>query len=186
VLTEGNSNKSSAGLKDTLEYKTEKGRSRFRIDTLRSDKSDDPFLLVEPGQTFLPGETPAGAPTLAVRPDPEPDTERYFAEGRCTHNLSKKATWNAGASWDRNDDAGILNRYIVFGGLGNDWVNREDLSFHTSYGLSYTNREEEIEDPEDEFFETIESGGTEIIVREDNLRKEELDTTLRTSLLISL
>ena len=278
VVTEGNSNKSSVGFKDTLEYKKGKGRSRFRVDTLRTDKSDDPFLLVEPGQTFLPGEAPAGAPTRAVHPAPEPDIERYFAEGRYDHNLSKKATWNAGASWDRNKDAGILNRYIVFSGLGNTWVDREDLAFRTSYGLSYTDREEEIEDPEkerhfpgarlsldykdkwgastiydddltfnmsledlsdfnidftqgfsvsmnrylslkvslqflyasepaledvdviarvnlvdpdgipgtgDEFFETVESGGTEITLREDSLRKKELDTTFRTSLLIT-
>lgn len=278
VVTEGNSNKSSVGLKDTLAYKRGKGRSRFRIDTLRTDKSDDPFLLVEPGLTFLPGETPASVPTRAVRPGAEPDIERYFAEGRHDHNLSKKATWNAGASWDRNEDAGILNRYIVFSGLGNVWVDREDLAFRTSYGLSYTDREEEIEDPEkerrfpgarlsldykdkwgasttydndltfnmsledlsdynidftqglsvsmnrylslkvslqflyasepaleevdviarvrlvdpdgipgtgDEFFETIESGGTEITVGEDSLRKRELDTTFRTSLLIT-
>jgi len=278
VATEGNSNNSSVGLKDTLEYKKGKGRSRFRLDTLRTEKSDDAFLLVEPGLTFLPGEAPTGSPTRAVRPAAEPDIERYFAEGRYDHNLSKKATWNAGASWDRNKDAGILNRYIVFSGFGNVFVDREDLAFRTSYGLSYTDREEEIEDPEkerrfpgarlsldykdkwgastlydndftfnisledfsdynidftqgvsvsmnrylslkvslqflyasepaleevdviahvqlvdpdgipgtgDEFFETIEAGGTEITVGEDSLRKKELDTTLRTSLLIT-
>src|SRR4029077_11004466 len=35
-------------------------------------------------------------------------------------------------------------------GLGNVWVDREDLAFRTSYGLSGTDREEEIEDPEKE------------------------------------
>lgn len=37
----------------------------------------------------------------------------------------------------------------------------------------------------DEYFETIQSGGSEIKLGEDSLRKQELDTTFRTSLLIS-
>jgi len=278
VLTEGNSNTQSVGLKDTLEYKTERGRSRLRVDALQSDKSDDAYLLVEPGLTFQPGESPASFPTRAVRPGAEPDVERYFLEGRYEGNLPKNVTWNAGASWDRNEDAGILNRYIAFGGVGHTWVDREDLAFRTTYGLSYTDREEEIPDPEkerrfpgarlssdfkdkwgasttydndftfnvslqdirdynidltqgvsvsmgkrlslkvslqwlyasepaleevdviarvqlfdpdgipgngDEFFETLESGGSELTVGEDSLRKKELDTTFRTSLLIT-
>ena len=278
VVTEGNSNTTSFGLKDTLEYKKDPGRWRFRIDSLRTTKSDDPFLLIEPGIIFQPGETPAAVPRHAVRPASEPDIERYFTEGRYDHNISKGATWNAGASWDRNEDAGILNRYIVFAGLGHTWRDREDLAFRTSYGVSWTDREEEIEDPEkerrfpgarlssdfkdkwgasttydndftfnisfedfsdynadltqgvsvsmskhlslkvslqflyanepaleevdviarvnlidqdgipgngDEVFETVESGGTEITIGEDSLRKKELDSTFRASLLIS-
>jgi len=288
VLTEGNSNVETFGLKNTLEYKSAQGRSRFRVDAFRSDTSDDPFLLVEPGLTFLPGETLTTFSTIEVRPGAEPDVERFFAEGRYEGNLSgkatlgkatpAKATWNAGASWDRNEDAGIVNRTIVFGGLGHAWRDREDLNFRTNYGLSYTDRVEDVEDPEkdqrfpgarlssdfmdkwgktttydndftfnvsltdfsdwnadliqgvavsmtdhlalkislqltyasepaleevdvivharvvdpdgipgngDEFFETIESGGTEITIGEDFIRKKELDTTFRTSLLIT-
>ena len=278
VLTKGNSNTNSIGIKDTLEYKTEAGRSRVRVDALETDKSDDAYLLVEPGVTFLPGETSINAPTRAVRPDTEPDVARYFVEGRYEGNLSTKVTWNAGASWDRNEDAGILSRAIVFGGLGHTWRDDEDLAFRTTYGLSHTDREEEIEDPEkeeqfpgarlssdfkvkwgetttfdndftlnvslkdaqdynadlslglsvsmakylslkfsvqwlyagepaleevdviarvqvvdpdgipgngDEFFQTVESGGSEFTVGADTLRKQELDTTWRTSLLIT-
>jgi putative salt-induced outer membrane protein YdiY len=278
VVTEGNSHTTSFGLKDTLEHKKDEARWRFRIDTLRTTKNDDAYLLIEPGLTFQPGETPTPSPRHAVRPASEPDIERYFTEGRYDHNISKVATWNAGASWDRNEDAGILNRYIVFAGVGHVWRDREDLAFRTSYGLSWTDREEEILDPEkeqrfpgarlssdfkdkwgasttydndftfnisfedfsdynvdliqgvsvsmskhlslkvslqflyanepaleevdviarvnlidpdgipgngDEFFETVDSGGTEITIGEDSLRKEELDSTFRASLLIS-
>jgi putative salt-induced outer membrane protein YdiY len=278
VVTSGNSEVQTFGLKNTLEYRAAKGRARFRIDAFRSDTSDDPFLLVEPGITFEPGETPTGFSTLEVRPGAEPDAERFFAEGRYDGDLPRKATWNAGASWDRNEDAGILRRTIVFGGLGNAWVEREDRAFRSTYGVSYTDRLEEVEDPEkdrrfpgarltldfmdkwgasttydadltyninlsdvsdyyadfvqglavnmtshlalkislqltyssepaleevdvivrfrlvdpdgipgngDEFFETVESGGGEITVGEDTIRKESLDTTFRTSLQIT-
>jgi hypothetical protein len=166
----------------------------------------------------------------------------------------------------------------VFGGLGNVWREREDLVFRTTYGLSYTDREEEIEDPEkdrrfagirltsdfmdkwgktttydndftfnvslkdlsdynadltqgvsvamsghlalkvslqfiyasepaleevdilvraqlidpdgipgngDEFFQTVESGGSEVKIGDGTLRKKELDTVFRTSLQIT-
>ena len=278
VVTAGNSDVETLGFKDTLEYKREAGQARFRIDTLRSDTSDDAFLQVEPGLTFLPGETLTTFDTREVRPGAEPDVARYFFEGRYEGNLSRQGTtWNAGASWDRNEDAGIISRTIVFGGLGRAWVDREDLKFRTTYGLSYTDRVEEVVDPEkeeqfigarftsdfmdkwganttydndftfnmsiadvsdwnadliqgvavsmsthlklklslqltwanepaledvdiivraividpdgipgngDEFFQTVDSGGSEITIGEGTLRKEQLDTTVRMSLQI--
>src|SRR6185295_12921188 len=65
-------------------------------------------------------------------------------------NRAHKATWNAGASWDRNEDAGLLNRYVVYGGWGNAWYDRDDLKWRTTYSLSYADREEEVDDPEKE------------------------------------
>lgn len=150
VVATGNALALTVGFKDTLEYKAKRGNTRVKIDTLRSDTSDDPYLLVKPGITFEPGEQPTSFDTIEVRPGAEPDVERYFVEGRYQGDLPKKATWNSGASWDRNEDAGVLNRYIVFGGLGRTWKDRDDLTFRTSYGLSYTDREDEIEDPEKE------------------------------------
>lgn len=287
VWTQGNSDVQTFGFKNTLEHKKPYGRTRVKLDALRSDTSDDPYLLVQPGLVFQPGETPTGFTTRAVRPGAEPDVARYFAEGRYEGNLSEKArfaygtggaTWNAGASWDRNEDAGILSRTIVFAGLGHVWRDREDFKFRSTYGVSWTDRIEDVEDPEkdqkfvglrlttdltdkwganttfdndftynvsfsdisdwnadlslglsvmmsrhlalkislqliyanepaleevdlivraelidpdgipgngDEFFRTVESGGNEITVGEDVLRREELDSTFRTSLAIT-
>jgi hypothetical protein len=278
VWTEGNSDVHSLGFKDTLARKTAGGLARFRVDTLRSDTSDDPYLLVEPGITFVPGETIPDPPTREVRPGTDPDVARYFFEGRYEGKITWQGmTWNTGASWDRNEDAGILSRTIVFAGLGRLVRDREDRKFRVTYGLSWTERIEEVEDPEkerrfpgarftsdfmdkwgatttydndftfnvnlqdlsdynadliqgiavsmsthlklkvslqltwssepaledvdiivqarlvdpdgipgsgDEFFETVESGGTEITIGEGVLRKEQLDTTFRTSLQI--
>ena len=287
VWTQGNSDVQTLGFKNTLEHKERRGRTRVKLDALQSDTSDDPYLLVQPGIVFQPGETPTGFTTRAVRPGTDPDVARYFAEGRYEGNVSEKArfaygtggtTWNAGASWDRNEDAGILSRTIVFAGLGHVWRDRDDLKFRTTYGLSWTDRIEDVEDPEkdqkfgglrlttdftdkwgpnttfdndftynisfrdvsdwnadltvalsvmmsshlalkvslqllyanepaleevdlivraelidpdgipgngDEFFQTVESGGNEITIGEDVLRREELDSTFRTSLAIT-
>jgi hypothetical protein len=278
VYTQGNSDVQTLGLKNTFEYKSDRGKSRFKVDGLRSDTADDPFLLVESGIQFEPGTLPTNFATSEVRPATEPDVARFFAEGRYDGTLKDRVTWNAGASWETNDDAGILSRTIVFGGLGTDWVDRDDRKFRTTYGLSFTDRVEDIFDPEkeekftgvrltsdfmdkwgattqydcdftvnvsvadysdynidltqglsvnmsnhlalkaslqllyagepaleevdvivhvrlidpdgipgngDEIFETIPSGGTEITLGDDNIRKEQLDTIFRTSLQIT-
>lgn len=153
VVTEGNSNTETVGLKNLLTRKWENAEFRLKLEALRTDTSDDWFVQVDPGVTWLPGESPPPATgTTLVKPPTEPDAENYFVEGRYDRTIPQKTnlSWHAGASWDRNKDAGILNRYIVFGGVGNLWWDREDLRFQTSYGLSYTDREEETPDPEKE------------------------------------
>jgi len=284
VYTAGNSDVQTLGLKNTFEYKADHGKSRLKMDGLRSDTADDPFLLVESGIQFEPGTVPTNFATTEVRPETEPDVARFFAEGRYDGDLrhdgnrKRKATWNAGASWETNDDAGIVSRTIAFAGLGHDWLDRDDRKFRTTYGLSFTDRIEEIFDPEkeerfagvrlttdfmdkwgastqydcdftfnvsiadtndynidltqglsvnmsnhlalkvslqllyaaepaleevdvvvhvqlidpdgipgngDEIFETIPSGGIEITLGEDNIRKEQLDSIFRTSLQIT-
>ena len=88
--------------------------------------------------------------TTLITPSKDSDAEKYFFEGQFTKDVGGSRHWNAGGSWDRNEDAGILNRYIAFGGIGNHWERGEKLDVETSYGLSATDREEETPDPEKE------------------------------------
>jgi hypothetical protein len=150
VVTEGNSNTQTLGFKNVLTRAWERSRFVLRLDGTRSNTADDRFLLVEPGLSFLPGESIEDPDTVVVDPPTEPDVEKFFAEGRYTKRVGGTRTWNAGASWDRDVDAGILARYIAFGGVGNVWRNGEKLHLETGYGLSYTDREEETPDPEKE------------------------------------
>ena len=147
VLTEGNSDTESVGFKNLLNHETEKGKLRVRLQGDVVNRADDRFLLVDPGFTWEPGAPPPAVTWTVVDPPTEPDVEKYFAEGRYDRKFSKKFTWNGGASWDRNLDAGIISRTIAFGGLGNIWWKKEKEYFNTSYGLSYTDREEEEPDP---------------------------------------
>jgi hypothetical protein len=115
---------------------------------VRSNTSDDRFFLVAPGIEFPIGGAPANPATSLVKPEPTLDVANYLLRGTYERNISPKFFWNAGASWDRNDDAGILNRYIVHSGVGHTWVDTERRRFASSYGISYTSREEEEPDPE--------------------------------------
>jgi hypothetical protein len=150
VFTQGNSDTNTVGFKDTLTRRWSDASFRLKLEALRSDTSDDWFEQVDPGFTWLPGESAPPTTSKLVKPKSEPDVGTYFVEGRYDRTIRKSLNWHAGLSWDRNMDAGILGRTIVFGGLGNLWWDRDDLKFQTSYGLSWTDRKEETPDPEKE------------------------------------
>jgi len=148
VVAGGNSQSTTVGLSDTLQHLWKNARLEFEVNVVRANKSDDRFFLVEPGIEFPVGGAPSNPATSLIKPEPEPDVANYLIRGGYERQISPKWFWNAGASWYRNDDAGILNRYIAFAGVGNTWADNPRRRFVTSYGISYTDREEEEPDPE--------------------------------------
>jgi putative salt-induced outer membrane protein YdiY len=148
VLTGGNSDSTTLGFSDKLGYGWKQARFEFEVTGVHADKSDDRFFLVAPGLEFPVGGAPANPPSSLVRPEPTLDVANYTIRGGYERDISPKLFWNTGASWYRNDDAGILNRYIAFAGVGNRWVDNERRRFSTTYGLSFTDREEKEPDPE--------------------------------------
>lgn len=139
VVTDGNSSTETFGFKNTLRYHWPKAKYVLRLDAVRSNTAEDSFAVLRPGSS---GDFDV------VNPDKTPDVEKYLIENRYDREITEFLFWNVGITWDRNRDAGILNRFVAFAGVGNVWWDREDLRFDTSYGLSYTDREEETPDPE--------------------------------------
>jgi len=153
VLTAGNSAAKTWGFSDQLRHVWDNARFELIASVVRSDTADDRFFMIGPGLEFPVGGAPVNPPTSLITPEPTPDVANYLIGGSYERNITPAFFWNAGASWDRNDDAGIVNRYITFAGIGNKWVDTTRRRFTTSYGFSYTNREEEEPDPEkDESF----------------------------------
>jgi hypothetical protein len=83
------------------------------------------------------GGAPSSPPTSLITPEPKPDVANYLIRAGFERKISTRWFWNTGASWYRNDDAG-LNRYIFFAGVGNTWADNQRRRFVTSYGISYT------------------------------------------------
>lgn len=140
VVTEGNSSTETFGFKNRLQRNWERSRGLLRLEAVRSNTADDQYALVE--DLDNPDDF------IIVTPSKTLDVEKYLVLGRYDHDISERFFWNVGASWDRNLDAGILNRYTGWAGVGNIWWDRDDLAFSTDYGVSYTDREEEVPDPE--------------------------------------
>jgi hypothetical protein len=148
VLTAGNSAAQTWGFSDELSHVWERARFEFEVDVVRSNTSDDRYFLIAPGLEFPVGGAPPDPATSLVKPDPTLDVANYLIRSAYERNITPGVFWNAGASWDRSKDAGILNRYITYAGVGNTWVDYARRRLATSYGLSYTDREEETPDPE--------------------------------------
>ena len=148
VLAQGNSSARTLGLANRLRRVWQRSRLQVDVTAVRSDTSDDRFFLVDPGFVFPVGANPDDLTFQFVKPKPRPDVANYLVGGRYDRNLTDRFFWNAGTSWDRNEDAGILHRYIAFAGVGNLWSDTENRQFSTSYGISYTDREEDDPDPD--------------------------------------
>lgn len=147
ALTAGNSSARTFGAGNTLRHAGESSRFQLRLNGIRSGTVGDRFLLVEPGVRFPVGGSPGATGTRLVEPPRGPDVENYLISGRHDTEISGRLFWNAGGSWDRNTDAGILGRYSAFGGVGNVWRDDEALRFATTYAVGYTDRREAAPDP---------------------------------------
>ena len=148
VVTAGNSAAQTLGFSDELRHVWKDARFEFEVNVVRSDTSDDRFFRSHPASSFLSAaRRPTRRQPLSNLARPWMSAQ-YLLSGSYERNITPRFFWNAGASWDRNDDAGILNRYIVYAGVGNTWVDSARRRFATSYGISYTDREEEEPDPE--------------------------------------
>jgi hypothetical protein len=148
VVAKGNANTENFSLDDTLHRHWDRSNFQLNVDLFKTSEADDRFLLIEPGLTWLPGETPPPGSSTVIEPPLETEAARFFVESKYDHEFKKQLYWSTGASWDRNEDAGILNRYIAFGGIGRIWREEEDFAFQTVWALSYTDREEDDIDPE--------------------------------------
>jgi len=151
VVTEGNSSTEAFGFQNRLRRNWKKARFLLRLEAVRSNTADDTFAeIVDP-------ENPDDL--VIVRPDKTLDVEKYLILGQYDREISRRFFWDVGGSWDRNSDAGIINRYTGWAGVGNIWWDRDDLAFSTNYGLSYTDREEDVPDPDkDERFAGLRFG----------------------------
>jgi hypothetical protein len=128
----------------------------FRLEGTKTRSADDRFRQVVEGVTWPPGDVPPPpSETFLVDPLVEPDVEYYYFETLLERTVNKTRRrrpgtlrWHVGYNWERNIEAGLIGRSVLFVGVGHEWWDREDLHFSTRYSLSYTNRNEVTLDPE--------------------------------------
>jgi hypothetical protein len=139
VQTAGNSETSTFGFRDTLLHRWDKALFAFKVGGIRSESTTVTREAIGiPGDYYVQ-ETSTSAVTA----------EAYFANAQYDRKISEHFAWNAGGGWDRNTFSGIQNRYQVFAGVGNVWVDKETAKFKTDYSATYTKREDVVVDPLD-------------------------------------
>jgi putative salt-induced outer membrane protein YdiY len=133
VGTGGNSESVSFGFKNTLIHAWEKSSltikaGGIRVETTTFDRKAEGGVVTETKTS-------------------ETKAENYHFGTRYERKLTDRFFWYSGFGWDRNEFAGVKNRYAVEGGLGNTWIDTDDLKFKTSYGVTYTDQEDVNRDP---------------------------------------
>ena len=139
VLASGNSDSSSLSLNNVLSRAWENAAFSLRAGGLRVDSTTTTNLFaVDDGIN----------PIAIIETENDQTTaELYYLNGQYDRNITDRFFWQVGAGWDRNELAGVSNRYTVFGGVGNIWLDEDDHQFRTSYGLTYTDQEDVISNP---------------------------------------
>ena len=137
VVTAGNSSTSNFAVDDKLNRKWKSSELGFRFGALRTQTTDDPFAV-------------GTAEDFEVIEDStrELDNERYYVFGQFQRNILPRFLWMTGGRWDKDANAGIENRTVLFGGVGNIWIDRERTTFKTDYAVTFTRRIDAIPEPE--------------------------------------
>jgi putative salt-induced outer membrane protein YdiY len=136
VVTTGNSESSTFGLKNTLSIDRGKSSFEFKAGGVRAQSTSGSRRAVG-----TPGDFEVIEPPRVL------SAESYFANTRYGRHFSERVLWSLGAGWDRNRFAGIENRYSVAAGFSTHWIDREELRYRTEYAATYTRQEDVLEVP---------------------------------------
>lgn len=139
VLASGNSESSSFSLNNVLSRVWQDALFTLRAGGLRADSTTRTNLFA----------VDDGVNPISIVETERDDTtaEFYYLNGQYDRNITERFFWQVGAGWDRNELAGVKNRYTAFGGVGNIWLDEDDHKFRTSYGLTFTDQEDVIPNP---------------------------------------
>jgi putative salt-induced outer membrane protein YdiY len=135
VMTSGNSETSTLGLKNLLKRTFDSSSFEIRAGAIRAETTTKTRIVV-------------AGPAVQEDSSTATSAENYYLNGRFDRKISEKFFWYGGVGWDRNQFAGIDNRYAVMGGVGNIWSNTDTLKFRTDYALTYTKEEDVVPNPD--------------------------------------
>jgi hypothetical protein len=132
VVTAGNSETSTFGFRNVLSRVWENAQFQFEVSGLRTETSTITRTPVgTSADDFLVEKESVSALTA----------ENYHALAKYDRTLSSRFFAYGSGGWDRNEFAGIRNRYYGAGGVGNIWYDRETARWRTDYGFSVTREE---------------------------------------------
>ncbi|UCH83784.1 MAG: DUF481 domain-containing protein [Candidatus Latescibacterota bacterium] len=138
VWTSGNSKSNTLGLAATARREWPKHVLRFALGGTQTESSIRTRTAVGTGQDDF---------QLFEETTTEKTAELFYARGRYDYKFSKRFVVFGGVDWLRNRFAGIDSRFLLAGGAGNTWSDRDDFKFDTNYGVTYTFEEEVVSNP---------------------------------------
>lgn len=134
VVTSGNAESSTIGFKNTLTRAWDRSAFTLKAGGIRVETTTTTREALGTPDDFTVDETDDSATTA----------ENYYLNGRYDRKITDRFFWYAGGGWDRNRFAGVDNRYVATGGVGNIWFDTDDRKFRTDYAVTFTDQEDVV------------------------------------------
>lgn len=133
----GNSESFTIGLGATLKHIWTNSELRFDVGGLQTESSTTTRTAVGTEEDFQVNEDKVTEKTAEI----------IFARGRYDYNFTENFYAFGGLDWLRNRFAGIDSRTLLAAGVGNKWVENENIRFKTDYSFTYSFQEDVVENP---------------------------------------
>jgi len=137
LWTGGNSESFTIGLGATLKHIWTNSELRFDAGGMQTQSTLTTRTAVGTTESFEVNEQSKTEKTAEV----------IFARGRYDYNFTEHFYALGGIDWLRNRFAGIDSRTLVAAGVGNKWVDNNDVRFKTDYSFTYTFQSDVVENP---------------------------------------
>lgn len=135
VVTSGNSETSTLGFKNKSVRRWLRSTWEINAGGIKVRNTIKDKFAVGTDTDFNIGETT------------ETPAENYFLNTRYDRLKGDNFFTYGGLGWDRNEPAGVENRYTASIGVGNRWIDEERVKFRTDYAATYTDQQDVVDDP---------------------------------------
>ena len=133
----GNSESFTLGLGATLKHIWTNSELRFDAGGLQTESSTTTRTAVGTTEDFQVNEAKKTEKTA----------ELIFVRGRYDYNFTENFYALGGIDWLRNRFAGIDSRTLIAAGVGNKWVDNDNVRFKTDYSFTYSFQSDVVENP---------------------------------------
>ena len=133
----GNSESFTLGLGTTLKHIWTNSELRFDAGGLQTESSTTTRTAVGTTEDFRVNEDKKTERTA----------ELIFVRGRYDYNFTENFYALGGIDWLRNRFAGIDSRTLIAAGVGNKWVDNDNVRFKTDYSFTYSFQSDVVENP---------------------------------------
>lgn len=137
LWTGGNSESFTFGLGSTLKHIWTNSELRFDAGGTQTESSLTTRTAVGTTENFQVNE----------QTNKEKTAEILFARGRYDYNFTENFYALGGIDWLRNRFAGIESRTLIGAGVGNKWVDNDNVRFKTDYSFTYTFQSDVVQNP---------------------------------------
>ena len=139
VITGGNSQSATLGLKNRLERSWQRSSFKWTISAVRVETT----TLTQTAVLRPPDDIEVTEEKLT-----ELTAESYQSSASFERSFGKRVFWRVGSDVLRNTISGIDYRWSGVAGLGHTWFDRKRSKLQTSYGLALTTQQDVVPDPE--------------------------------------